>query len=87
MNDEQGGDSENAMEEEARCLKVLIALLAIMVLLFAGLAMFVYASSYLAIARLSTDLSNCQALQSKDLEQAGVYIRELEARIQGLERK
>lgn len=86
VNYEQGGDSENAMEE-ARCLKLLIALLAFMVLLFVGLAMFVYASSYLAIARLSTDLSNCQALQSKDLEQAGVYIRELEARIQGLERK
>jgi hypothetical protein len=66
---------------DTHSLKRWVAGLAVLLLLATGMAVFLYASSQIAVTGLKQELTNCQATQSEGALEDGHYIQELQTQV------
>lgn len=79
--------SATATVDSNHSLKRWVAGLAMLLVFFSGVAMFVYASSHVVITGLKQELGHCQVAQSNGMMQEMHYIQELQTQVRGWKKR
>jgi len=80
-------DSSRSLKRSNDSMKKWVAGLAMLLVFFSGVAIFVFASSHVIITDLKQELGYCQAAQSDLMMQEMHYIQELQTQVRGWKRR